>query len=435
MSNKRDVISSVTSASDVLRAFLRYIKNRPRCLLLFDNTDDLGFVNDILPGAHDACHIIITTRKAQTHDIFYQRNVNSLLLGVLEKQKAVVALLCWAGKSKDSLQTLDYNEKKYAEKVAAEPPVDGLPLALSHAGTYIEQHRITFLKYWRKIDAEAKRLEAAALNLDSFLRYFHLSHLKENLRQRNVHNISGFVRLDPRNVANYCDQISVLRAQTAYKERKEHRVSLTWELDLDDVRDEVSQEGYLLLKCCAVVSSRDILQDVVADAAFQTNPLDKEFKISKAIKILNERSLVQQISSPDNDMIVTFSMHHLIQASMLQRMAENTDDFISVLKSVSKALFKRLPPINDLSNCLISPIVLSLTPHIYSTVEKMLRMGILDDDSSIYPGLVDYSCQLALLYKHYEDARFLCSLRVDAFEANSTRFSEEEIRLRRRDCK
>ena len=59
-------------------------------------------------------------------------------------------------------------------------------------------------------------------------------------------------------------------------------------------------------------------------------------------------------------MIVTFPMHHLIQASMLQRMAENTDDFISVLKSVSKALFKRLPPINDLSYCLISPIVLPL---------------------------------------------------------------------------
>ena len=121
-------------------------------------------------------------------------------------------------------------------------------------------------------------------------------------------------------VVNYCDQISVLRAQTAHKEREKHRVSLTWELDLDDVRDDESQEGYLLLKCCAVMSSRDIPQDVVADAAFQTNPLDKEFKISKAIRILNEHSLVQQISSLDYIRIVTFSVHHLIQASVLQRM-------------------------------------------------------------------------------------------------------------------
>ncbi|XP_065836864.1 uncharacterized protein [Oscarella lobularis] len=281
------------------------------------------------------------------------------------------------------------------------------------------------------IEAEAKRLEAAALNLDSFLRCFHLSHLKEDLRRRNVHNIRQFIRLDARNVVNYCDQISSLRAQTAYKEREKHRVSLTSELDLDDVRDEESQEGFLLFKCCAVMSSRDIPPDVVADAAFQTNPLDKEFKISKAIKILNERSLIQQISSPDNDMVVTFSMHHLIQASMLQRMAGNAKDFVSVLKSVAKAFFERLPHFDDLSNLLISPVVLSLTPHIYSTAVKMLRLGILDE--GVYPGLVDCACQLALEYRHYEEATHLCFLRVNAFEAKLTRFCVEETRRRRQD--
>ena len=135
----------MSSTSDALRVFLRYVSSRPRCLLLFDNADDFGFVIDVLPGPQAACHIIIiTTRKAQTHDIFYQRNVNLLLLSVLQKRKAVVALLSWAGKSKDTWQTLDYNEKKYAEKVAAEPPVDGLPLALSHAGTFINSTGLSF---------------------------------------------------------------------------------------------------------------------------------------------------------------------------------------------------------------------------------------------------------------------------------------------------
>ena len=93
----------------------------------------------------------------------------------------------------------------------------------------------------------------------------------------------------------------------------------------------------------------------------------------------------------------------------------STDDFVSVLKFVAKALFERLPDVNDLSNYLISPMVLSLTPHIYSTVEKMLRMGILDE--GVDPGLVDCGCQLALSYRHYEEAGFFCSLRVKAFEA------------------
>ncbi|XP_065826498.1 uncharacterized protein [Oscarella lobularis] len=432
LDSSRDVCRAVNSISNACRYFLSYVRAHPRSLLLFDNADDFDLVKEFLPGSRAACHIIITTRKAQTHNIVYQRNVNSLSLTVLEKEKAVVALLCWSGKSKESLQVLEYNEKKYAKKVATEPPVEGLPLALCHAGTFVEQHQVTFLMYWRKIEAEAKRLEAAALNLDSFLRYFHLSHLKENLRQHRVSSVNQFVRLDPRNIGNYYDQKSVLVAQSAYKERERHRVFLTWELDINDVRDDESQEGYLFLKCCSIMSSRDIPLDVVADAAFlyERNSLDKQFKVAKAIKILNERSLIQQVTDPDNDMNVTFSVHHLIQASVLQRMGENATDFHSILKLVAKALLKRLPPLEDLNEQTTSPTLLSLIPHIYSTVEKMLRVGMLDEAR---PGLIDYGCFLALRYSHHEDGKRLCSLRVEVFEANLATFSEEEIRLRRRD--
>ncbi|XP_065826501.1 uncharacterized protein [Oscarella lobularis] len=423
--------SAMNSIFDARCYFLSYVRAHPRSLLLFDNADDFDFFTEVLPGPRVACHIIITTRKAQTHDIVHQRNVNSLLLTTLKNDKAVVALLCWSGRSKESLPVFEYKERKYAEKVATEPPVEGLPLAISHAGTFIEQHQITFLMYWRKIEAEAKRLEAAALNLDSFLRYFHLSHLKENLKRHRVFNVNQFIRLDPRNIGNYYDQKSVLGAQIAYKEREKHRVFLAWELDINDVRDAEFQEGYLFLECCSVMSSRDIPQDVVADAAFsyETNSFDKKFKVAKAIKILNEHSLIQQVSDPDNDMIVTFSVHHLIQASVLQRMSENATDFHNVLKLVAKALLKRLPPFEDLGKHLISPTLLSLTPHIYSTVEKMLRVGMLDEA----PGLIDYGCQLALNYRHYEDGKRLCSLRVEVFETNSAKFSDEEVRLRRRD--
>ena len=114
-------------------------------------------------------------------------------------------------------------------------------------------------------------------------------------------------------------------------------------------------------------------------------------------------------------------------------MVECTEDFASVLKSVAKALLERLPRFTDNKNHLNSLIVLSLTPHIYSTVEKMLRMGILDE--GVYPGLVDCGCGLAVGYGHYEEAVYFSSLRVNAFEANSTGFCEEETRRRRRECK
>ena len=200
------------------------------------------------------------------------------------------------------------------------------------------------------------------------------------------------------------------------------------------MREDDSQESYLFLKCGSVMSSRDIPLDVVADAAFpyETSSLDKRFKASKAIVTLNERSLIQQVSDPDNDMNVTFSMHHLIQASVLQRIGVNMTEFRSILKLVANALLKRLPPLEDLGKRVTSPTLLSLTPHIYATVEKMLRVGMLDEPCS---GFIDYCCSLALFYSHYEDCKRLCSLRVEIFEANMAKFSEEEIRHRRRNCK
>ena len=307
----------MTSHADALRVFFNYLARRPRSLLFLDNADDFEFLKSCLPGHSVACHVVITTRRTQTHDIFHQRNVDRLTLNVLQKEKAIAALYRLSGKRSYSQTTSDYNERKYAEKVAVEPPVEGLPLALSHAGSFIEQHRITFRQYWTKLEAEAKRLEAAALNLDSFLRYFHLSHLKAGLDRCGIHSVRNFVKLNPTTVGlNAFDQKSVLRAQTAYEERQ--RVFLTWEMDLDDVRDDETPDGYLFLKCCSVMSSQGIPLDVVADAAFpETVASGKDYRVSRALKALNERSLVQQMSEPDNEASVLFVVHHLIQVSIL----------------------------------------------------------------------------------------------------------------------
>ena len=55
---------------------------------------------------------------------------------------------------------------------------------------------ITFLKYWWKIKAETKVLEAAALNLDSFLRYFYQYHLRHRSIQNYQTSVSSLHGLD-----------------------------------------------------------------------------------------------------------------------------------------------------------------------------------------------------------------------------------------------
>ena len=417
---------TMSSHADALRVFFRYLRSRPRSLLLLDNADDFDFLKRCLPGHAVACHIVITTRRAQTHDVFHERKVSLLTLNVLDEQKAVVALLHLSGMRPESHATMDYNERKYAEKVAVGPPVGRLPLALAHAGSFIEHHHCTFRQYWLKLEAEAKRLEAAALNLDAFLRYFHLSHLRDHLDRCGVHSVNTFVEFDLETMGlNAFDRKSVSRARAALAERE--RVFLTWEMDLDDVhKEDESHGGYRFLECCSVLSSQDIPLDVVADAAFSTTASHVDFRVMRAMKALNERSLVQRMSEIDNE---SFSVHHLVQASVLQRLGADVGHLTRVLESTANALFKRLPPPEHFLLDFTDSSLLRIAPHVYSVAGKMLEAGLL-----VAP-LVDYGCALAIGFYHYDDAVRLCSSRAQVFEAKLATFSAEEMRLLRHNCK
>ena len=148
----------------------------------------------------------------------------------------------------ESHATIDYNKRKYAEKVAVGPPEGRLPRTRSRRVF----HRCTFCQYWLELEAEAKRLEAAALNLDAFLRYFHLSHLRDHLDRCGVHSVNTFVEFDLETMGlNAFDRKSVSRARASLSERE--RVFLTWEMGLDDVhKEDESQGGYCFLECCSM---------------------------------------------------------------------------------------------------------------------------------------------------------------------------------------
>ena len=428
---QRKQLPTFHSLNEALRHFWTYCKNRPRSLLLFDNADDFDLVKDWFPDPLVSCHVVVTTRRTQKHDIFYQRSVRLLTLDVLKGESATLALCRWAGKSEKDFDALELTERKHAHLLANEAPVEGLPVAIAHAGSFIDQHRISFLQYWKKIENESKQLEAAALNLDDFLRYFHLSHLKEPLKFHNVYSIDQLLKCDPQTIGGRTAYNRKLleNAQAALK--TEQRAFLTWKMDIDDV-ESTSAYAYQLLMYSSVMSPRSISLNVVAGAAFsEVAPVHRDFKVAGALRTLNERSLIQKITEPDNDFDVSFSMHHLIQSSMLQRLGENVEDLHRVLKSVAKELMNRLPSLSDIAKNLTDPALSSLFPHCHSVVEKMLETGLLDE---AYPGLSDYACSLALWYNG-RIAERLSALRVAALEASVGLYSVEETRERRRQCK
>ena len=189
--------------------FFKLLKSRQRCLILFDNADELELLRVCLPNCAISCHVLITTRSVKTQELCAEPNVRLTKLETLKGDSTVLALLSWADKTREEFEQMREEEKVCVRKLALDPPVEGLPLALAHAGIYIEQQIATFQSYWSHLRARAKELDPAALTMNKCLQYFHLSHLKEFLHEVGIFSPTDLARFDVTelNVKSYNERL------------------------------------------------------------------------------------------------------------------------------------------------------------------------------------------------------------------------------------
>ncbi|XP_065840757.1 uncharacterized protein [Oscarella lobularis] len=410
-----------TALSEKLFLFFKLLKSRQRCLILFDNADELELLRVCLPNRAISCHVLITTRSVKTQELCAEPNVRLTKLETLKGDSAVLALLGWAGKTREEFRQMREEEKVCVRKLALDPPVEGLPLALAHAGIYIEQQSVTFQSYWSHLRARAKELDPAALTMNKCLQYFHLSHLKEFLHEVGIFSPTDLAGLDVTElkVKSYNERL-IRRAKDALNARR--HLYLTWELDIDYIRTH-SSEGYRLLQYCSLFASQDIPRDVVRDAAFSDT--EQEFRdvvMAKGARVLKERSFLKQ--TEQNDMTMVYSMHHLIQASVLGPLMGNEDVCRQMLNSVGRCLVERLPPKSDVFD---TSSVVSLLPHVYSVAVKLLEVGAIGANS---PDIVKWACFLSMNFFHIETAKTLYEKRINLFTESPNSVSEIE----RREC-
>ncbi|XP_065839837.1 uncharacterized protein [Oscarella lobularis] len=378
-------------SSQRISLYFSLLQSIGRVLVLIYGADEYDLVKDYLPGPTAPCHVLITTRspleELEDHD-----QVKCLSLEPLDGENAVTALRSWAGFGRRPVD--DSIDSEYARRLALEPPIEGLPIAIAHAGTFIKRHRLSFQRYWEKLRAATSVLDAAALDLDKFLQYFRLSHLKRCFLQAGVTRpgqlsvaaLSDFPGL------NDVDRQSVSRALT--KLQKRTYAFLTWELDLDDV-ECYSKDGYAILSVCSVLNGQEIPQDIVANAILPADVEFGDFRIAAGIRALCEHSLISQ--SVGNDFVVRYSVHSLIQGSVVERLKDNSK-LKEVITSAECSLFTQLPSPRLLPLRLADDSVSSLCPHAYAVAGHMLSVGMLGAGRIT---MIDYGVTMATLYHDF----------------------------------
>ena len=343
---------------------LNHTSKLSKMLLVYDGADDLSFLPKILPRSTARVHVLITTRCDDCSVL--QKSINHVIsLGCLEAEDAVAAVAMWSGRQPSNSQ-----ETAAATKLSVEPPIEKLPIALAHAGTYMRKAHLSYEEYYKLLKTNEVELEALALDLDKLLHYFRASRLHEVLMEADVTQPPDLKRLSDRNI----DELDISeRDKNVVKNVRNFMMSsshahLTWQMDIELVARE-NPKALSLLEYASFLSSRDIPEKLVRPLVFGECA---NYEYSLCVSTLSSHNLVEWHETAEG---YTLNIHPLVQSTVMERVKQQPEMECKLTDVCKNMLFHILHSRMDF-NCLPSDVQLQLASHSYSLSKHVLLADV-----------------------------------------------------------
>jgi len=137
---------------EAVAAVLRWLENNANWLLILDNADEIGIVDEFIPLC-EAGHVLLTTRAHAMGAV----GVGNELEKMTPEEGALFLLRRLRKLKKDeALESATAEIRAQAEALST--LVDGLPLALDQAASFIEEKPSSFEEYQTLYKSERKEL-------------------------------------------------------------------------------------------------------------------------------------------------------------------------------------------------------------------------------------------------------------------------------------
>ncbi|XP_062504096.1 uncharacterized protein LOC134180929 [Corticium candelabrum] len=363
-------------------------------LLVYDGADDLSFLPKILPLSTARVHVLITTRCDDC--CVLQKSINRVIsLGCLEAEDAVSAVAMWSGRQPSNSQ-----ETAAATKLSVEPPIEKLPIALAHAGTYMRKAHLSYEEYYKLLKRNEVELEGLALDLDKLLHYFRASRLREVLMEADVTQPPDLKRLSDRTI----DELDISeRDKNVVKNVRNFMMScshahLTWQMDIELVARE-NAKALSLLEYASFLSSRDIPEKLVHPLVFVECA---NYEYSLCVSSLSSHNLVEWHETAEG---YTLNIHPLVQSTVMERVKQQPDEFERKITDVCKNMLSHIPDTEMDLNCVPSDVRLQLSSHLCSLAKYVL---VADVEIPTCLQLVRWTCATFMPYQSPDTSYYLC---------------------------
>ena len=335
-------------------------------LLVYDGADDLSLLPKILPRSSANVHVVITTRSDDCFNKL-QKVSRVIALDFLEDADAVLALTTWSGRQPSNDQ-----ESVAAKRLSVEPPIEKLPIALAHAGTYVRNANLSYKEYYKQLQDERLKVEALALDLDKLLNYFKASSLRDVLVNSGLTQPAHLKELSDADV----DQLNMKKyGKVLVKSMRDFlksssQADLTWQMDIKKVARD-SPKALSLLEYASFLSSRDIPEKLVRPLVFGECA---NYEYSLCVSTLSSHNLVEWHETSEG---YTLNIHPLVQSTVIARIKEQPDEMERKGTKLCNYLLSQLPEQGKEFTYLeaddqFQPIF----SHFYSLAKNVLLAGV-----------------------------------------------------------
>jgi tetratricopeptide (TPR) repeat protein len=395
-----------TSLEEDNQTLLQHVYEKRKVLLIYDGADNLDFLSSYLPSNAVPVHVLVTTRCG-SHSLLNRAN-QVIFLRCLKTHSAVKALLAWRERPDEELVGA---EAQSASRLVSEAPLEGLPLPIAHAGTYMEKAELDCCQYYDLLKSRQETLAALALDMEKFLHYFNISSLKEMLHSMAVYQPNDLAKCPVEEIESvavkFKDRQMLLMARK-FLLTTDH-VHLTWQMDIERVKetDNVAME---LLFFVSFLASKNIPERLVRPLAC-SNAFSYHF--AKCLSSLKSHTLIDV--SVDNEGY-HIDVHPLVQATVFERLLTQTEDVQAhKLETLCQHLLSLLPRSHaDIEASLREDSFMALIPHLYATAEKVGVCPLIQESWS----LLSLACRVAIIMKDVNVAVNLCHQNMKLFSVS-----------------
>ena len=382
------------------QTFLQHVYCKRKVLLLYDGADKLDFLQNYLPRSTAHIHVLVTTRTSGNHALLARANrVTSL--GQLRANSAVKALQAWRGRPDEELTG---DDAMFAERLVTEGPVQGLPLAIAHAGTFMEKTGVSCLQYYQLLKTRRENLEALVLDMEKLLHYFQISNLHETLSQHHLHHPRDLSKCSVEEVSSIAvePRDRHLLHMARHFVMNTDLVHLTWQLDIETVK-ETDNNAMELLLYASLVACRNIPQRLLCPLVLADI---SAYRYPKSLATLKSHTIVDVSISNEG---YSIDLHPLVQSTVFERILSQPEELYQRLTKLCQCLLSLLPwSDDDIERCMRSDNFMSLLPHLYATAENVGWSRL----SEASAALLRLACRVALKFQHVDVAMCLCDLQL-----------------------